>query len=159
MMHPGIDVTVAAVIRQDDRYLMVEEVVGGKTVFNQPAGHVEIGETLEQAVIREVLEETGYRFTPHSLLGIFTWTGENRSFLRIAFNGDAEPPRGPCSLDDGIIATHWLTMAELTQRHALLRSPMVMSCVEQADIGVEMPLSVIRTLSSALEKALSIAEA
>ena len=142
-MHPLIDVTVAAVIRQDDRYLTIEELVGGQRVFNQPAGHVEEGETLEQAVIRETMEETGYTFTARALLGIFTWTGESRSFLRIAFIGDAEPPSGTCSLDDGIIATHWLTKPELIQRTPALRSPMVLKCIEHFDAGVQYPLNAI----------------
>lgn len=142
-MPSSIDVTVAAVIEYDNKFLIVEETVGGKRVFNQPAGHLEADETLEAAVIREVLEETGYQFTPHSLLGIFAWSGESRDYLRITFSGDAKPPSGAQSLDDGIIATHWLTKAELSARAAMLRSPMVLACIERYEEGIHYPLSAI----------------
>lgn len=156
-MHPLIDVTVAAIIRQDDRYLMVEEFAGGERVFNQPAGHVEADESLEQAVIRETMEETGYCFTPQSLLGIFTWTCETRSFLRIAFTGSAESPRATPTLDDGIIATHWLSKAELQQRTSALRSPMVMRCIEHHERGIQYPLETICELLPAIENIANIA--
>ena len=142
-MPPDIDVTVAAVINVESKFLIVEEMVGGRHVFNQPAGHVESDESLEQAVIREVLEETGCRFTPRSFLGLFTWRGESRSYLRIAFGGEVEPPPENCKLDEGIIATHWLTKNELLQRSSMLRSPMVMQCISRHDDGVRYPLSAI----------------
>jgi len=142
-MPSSIDVTVAAVIEHDNKFLIVEETVGGKRVFNQPAGHLEKDETLEAAVIREVMEETGYHFVPHSLLGIFSWRGGSRNYLRITFSGDAEPPREARSLDDGIIATHWLTQPELAARAAMLRSPMVLACIKCYEEGIHYPLNAI----------------
>ena len=156
-MRPTIDVTVAAVINVDSKFLIVEEMVGGKHVFNQPAGHVEEGETLEQAVIREVLEETGCRFIPQSFLGVFTWRGESRSYLRIAFGGEAEPAAEGCSLDEGIIATHWLTRDDLLQRSSMLRSPMVMQCIARHDEGVRYPLSTVCEMLPKLENIANIA--
>jgi 8-oxo-dGTP pyrophosphatase MutT (NUDIX family) len=156
-MRPDIDVTVAAVINVESRFLIVEETVGGRRVFNQPAGHVEIGESLEQAVIREVLEETGCLFTPRSFLGLFTWRGESRSYLRIAFSGDVEPAAEDCALDDGIIATHWLRKDELLKRDSMLRSPMVMECIARHEEGHRYPLGVINEMLPDLKSVANIA--
>src|SRR5690606_35990096 len=114
-MPRSIDVTVAAVIERDDRFLLVEENACGKIVFNQPAGHLEPDESLLDAVVRETLEETGYRFEPRYLVGIYLWKNEatGASFLRVTFTGIALPPAGTPSLDDGIIAVHWLTRNQL----------------------------------------------
>ncbi|MGD8323591.1 MAG: NUDIX hydrolase, partial [Gammaproteobacteria bacterium] len=150
-MPRNIDVTVAAVIERDSRYLVVEELVGGRHVFNQPAGHLEVGETLEEAVIREVREETGYEFTPLTFLGVFSWHGESRSFLRVSFSGDVDLSEEQFSLDDGIIATHWLTRAELLQRESMLRSPMVLSCIDRYREGIHYPLSTICELVHHME--------
>src|SRR5579863_3484598 len=82
------DVTVAALIERDGRYLLVEERIRGRMVFNQPAGHLEDGESLVDAVVRETLEETAWRFTPRWLLGIYQWRSpQGRSTLRFAFTG------------------------------------------------------------------------
>lgn len=156
-MRPNIDVTVAAVIERDSRFLIVEELVGGKRVFNQPAGHVEPGETLEEAVIREVLEETGCRFTPRAFLGVFSWHGESRSDLRITFSGDVETSSDQCSLDDGIIATHWLTKGDLVQSSSMLRSPMVLNCIARYDEGILYPLTAICELLPNIERVANIA--
>lgn len=152
-----IDVTVAAVIERDSRFLVVEELAGGRRVFNQPAGHLEVGETLEEAVVREVLEETGYLFTPLTFLGVFSWHSASRNFLRFAFSGDAEPPNAQCSLDDGIIATHWLSRPELVQRNSMLRSPMVLSCIDRYGEGIHYPLGTICELLPNIESVANIA--
>ena len=138
-----IDVTVAAIIERDGTFLTVEEMVGGQRVFNQPAGHLEIGESLEAAAVREVLEETGYAFQPQALLGFFLWQGEAGSFLRVAFIGSARPPHGEYELDEGIIAAHWLSRAELAVRADRLRSPMVLSCIDSYLEGRRYPLEAI----------------
>ena len=75
-MTQRIDVTVAAIVELDGRFLLVEETVGGALVLNQPAGHVEPGESLAAAVVRETLEETGFRFTPRGIVGIYLWKNE-----------------------------------------------------------------------------------
>jgi 8-oxo-dGTP pyrophosphatase MutT (NUDIX family) len=156
-MSSRIDVTVAAVIERDERFLVVEELVGGKRVFNQPAGHLETGETLQAAAIREVLEETGHKFIPRALLGLILWQLDDRSFLRVTFVGEAESPSGECRLDEGIIATHWLTRGELVQRRSRLRSPMVLSCIDRYLAGERYPLHVVRDLLPDLETVANIA--
>ncbi|MGB5494692.1 MAG: NUDIX hydrolase, partial [Sedimenticolaceae bacterium] len=107
-------VTVAAVIREQDRYLMVEERPEGHAVINQPAGHLEFGERLLDAVQREVREETGRRFTPTGLVGVYQWTvpDTERSFLRFCFCGSVSAPLPGAVLDPDIQATHWLSVDE-----------------------------------------------
>ena len=104
-MSQRIDVTVAAVIENGGRFLLVEEEASGLIVFNQPAGHLEPGEKLTEAVARETMEETGFTFVPEALLGVYLWhsIGADRTFLRVAFCGQAEPPAATPILDDGIL--------------------------------------------------------
>jgi len=145
IMTYGIDVTVAAVIENDNRFLMVEELVTGKRVFNQPAGHVESGESLLDAAVRETFEETGYTFQPSQFLGLYLWQkpDSNRSFLRIAFSGPAVAPAHAALLDDGILAPHWLSREELLQRERRLRSPMVLRCIDAYLAGTRYPLEAL----------------
>jgi 8-oxo-dGTP pyrophosphatase MutT (NUDIX family) len=127
-------VTVAAVICQQGRYLMVEERPDGLAVINQPAGHLEFGETLLQAVRREVLEETGRRFEPRGLVGIYQWTvpGSDRTYLRFCFSGDVGDPEPGHILDPEICATHWLTAEQIAGGELPTRSPLVLRCIEDA---------------------------
>lgn len=144
-MNHRIDVTVAAVIEQQGRFLLVEELVNGRRVFNQPAGHLEAGESLVEAVIRETREETGYEFRPSGLLGVYLWEhpDKRRSYLRVAFSGPASAPTGEPRLDDGIIGVHWLSPQELFQREPQLRSPMVTRCVAAYRAGIGYPLDAL----------------
>src|SRR5690606_15413183 len=108
-------------------FLMVEERACGRVVFNQPAGHLEPDESLLDAVVRETREETGHAFEPQHLLGIYLWRSDSgTSFLRVTFLGTAAPPVGNPTLDEGIIACHWLTRNQLLSRGDQLRSPMVL---------------------------------
>jgi 8-oxo-dGTP pyrophosphatase MutT (NUDIX family) len=148
-MAQGIDVTVAAIVEESGKFLVVEErASGGKLVINQPAGHLEQGESLLNAVIREAFEETGYRFLPSHLVGFYLWRSEDAglTYFRVAFCGTAEPPRGPVSLDEGIVATHWLTRADLLRRQHQLRSPMVMRCFEDYLAGRRYTLDCLNHL-------------
>jgi 8-oxo-dGTP pyrophosphatase MutT (NUDIX family) len=149
-----IDVTVAAVVECDQRYLLVEEYASGKRVFNQPAGHVEPGESLLQAVIRESREETGLVFLPSAVVGIYQWQTEDgeRSFLRIAFTGSVETGGPTCPLDDGIIATHWLDRAQVAQRTESLRSPMVLRCIDDHRAGIRYPLDCLTNLTGSSQR-------
>lgn len=142
------DITVAAVTENDGRFLVVEERINRRLVFNQPAGHVEHGETLLAAVVREVQEETAWKFQPHALLGVYLWRNPSsgRGYMRFAFTGsvmdhDAEQP-----LDRGIVGTHWLSRADLIQREPRLRSPLVMRCIEDYLGGTRMPLETVARL-------------
>ncbi len=124
-------VTVAAVCQRDDAFLLVRERVHGQECLNQPAGHLDPGESLEQAVIRETMEETSYRFKPTALCGIYRWQPDdhsNRTYMRFAFCGElGENLQQP--LDDEIIAAEWLTLQQIQQQRAILRSPMVEQCI------------------------------
>jgi 8-oxo-dGTP pyrophosphatase MutT (NUDIX family) len=153
-MANGIDVTVAAVVERDGRFLFVEELAGGKLVLNQPAGHLEIGESLIEAAVRETLEETGHRFEPQHLVGIYLWQADSGpTFLRVTFCGGCVPPSGPVRLDEGIVAAHWLTRAQLLASEPELRSPMVLRCLDDYLAGVRRPLDTITHLADALPPA------
>jgi len=138
--------TVAAVIERDGRFLMVEELIDGRAVLNQPAGHLEEGESLSQAIVREVLEETAWRFVPEALVGVYRWRipPEGDTYLRFCFIGsvdDHSPDRG---LDEGILGTRWLTRAELQERQAGLRSPLVLRCLDDYLAGSHHPLVLLQ---------------
>lgn len=144
-----IDVTVAAVVERDGRFLMVEERSCGRIVFNQPAGHLEPRESLTDAVVRETLEETGHRFVPQHVLGIYLWQSEETgvSFLRVAFFGLVDSPVGTPQLDDGIIAAHWMTRNQLLSRTEQLRSPLVLRCIDDYRAGARFPLACLTHLN------------
>jgi 8-oxo-dGTP pyrophosphatase MutT (NUDIX family) len=141
-----IDVTVAALIEQRGRFLLVEEHVDGQLVLNQPAGHLEPGESLLEAAIREVAEETGHTFVPEAVVGVYLWqcAPGTRSYLRVCFSGSATAPRGQPALDHGIVGVHWLTREELANQPRRLRSPMVLRCIDDLRNGARFPLSCLR---------------
>jgi len=143
-----VDITVAALIENDGRYLLVEERAGGRLVFNQPAGHVEPGETLLDAVIRETREESGFTFTPTAVLGFYHWhsSTEDRTYLRIAFRGRGVPPTTAAVLDDVIVATHWLSREQVLAKQQRLRSPIVLRCIDDYRAGAQYPLSCLAEL-------------
>jgi 8-oxo-dGTP pyrophosphatase MutT (NUDIX family) len=146
-MAQGIDVTVAAIIEREGRFLLVEELVGGRRVLNQPAGHLEPGETLVEAVVRETREETGHGFEPTQLVGIYLWRADaDTTFLRVTFCGMHAAPKGPTRLDVGIVATHWLTRAEMAARDGDLRSPMVLRCLDDYLAGSRHSLDTVTHL-------------
>jgi 8-oxo-dGTP pyrophosphatase MutT (NUDIX family) len=142
------DITVAAVTETDGRFLLVEERINRRLVFNQPAGHVEKGETLLDAVIREVREETAWGFEPRELLGVYLWRNPSsgRSTMRFAFTGRVMDHDDQQPLDRGIVCTHWLSRGDLMQREPRLRSPLVLRCVEDYLGGTRMPLESVAKL-------------
>lgn len=152
-MADTFDLTVAAVVEHSGRFLIVEESVGGLQVFNQPAGHVEPGETLIEAAIREAREETGYAFRPTELLGLYVWQepDSQRSFLRVALTGTAIEPASVPQLDHGIISVHWLSRQQIYDREARLRSPMVLQCVDDYIAGAIHSLDALVHLRPSLE--------
>mgnify|MGYP003780739257 FL=1 len=140
------NVTVAAIIEQDGRFLLVEENTSQGVKLNQPAGHLEPGETLVEAIKREVLEETAFTFEPKFATGIQLWTRapDDPTFLRITFSGTVGQFHQERELDSGIIQTIWLTPKEIENASQKLRSPLVLSCVTDYLNGHVFPLSIIR---------------
>ncbi len=141
-------VTVAAVIEKDSRFLLVEEQTTSGLAFNQPAGHLEENEDIINAVKREVLEETAWQFEPEHLVGIQLWkkSPEYPTFLRFSFCGQVHSHRPELALDDGIIATHWLTRDQIAQRSDKLRSPLVLEVVDDYLNNKTYPLSILKSL-------------
>ena len=142
------DVTVAAVTETAGRFLVVEERINRRLVLNQPAGHVERGETLFAAVVREVREETAWRFEPSALLGVYLWRNpaNGRRTLRFAFTGAVADHDAGQKLDRGIVGTHWLSRFDLEQHQARLRSPLVLRCVHDYLAGQRLALEPLAGL-------------
>ena len=139
-------VTVAAVIEKDGRFLMVEETIGGGAVINQPAGHLEEGESLTEAVRREVLEETAWDIRPVALTGVYRWPQpeRQRTWLRFNFIGEALRDTG-AALDPDIDRTLWLTEEEIAalNERGRLRSPQVWRAVRDYRDGRRYPLELL----------------
>jgi len=142
------EITVAAVAESSGRFLVVEERINNRLVINQPAGHVEHGESLLAAVVREAREETGWRFAPQDLIGVYRWTNprNGQSTMRFAFGGTVAEHDATQPLDSGIVRTHWLSRSELLQRHDRLRSPLVMRCIDDYLQGKRAPLQQVAHL-------------
>lgn len=138
-------VTVAAVIVRENKFLMVEEPIDGLIFFNQPAGHLEDKETLTQAIIREVREETAWGFTPESLLGFYQWRNpdKNISYLRTTFVGSVHDHDPEQPLYDNIINASWKTLDELQRSSVRLRSPLVLACIHDYLAGHRYPLEIL----------------
>lgn len=142
-------VTVACVIEEDGRYLMVEEAdkSSGALVFNQPAGHLEDGETLAEAALRETLEETGWRVELTGVLAIALHTAPKLGITYYRTTFIARPlQRDPhATLDPDIHAVHWLDYEEILARSARMRSPLALAMIERHRAGVCYPLDLIHT--------------
>lgn len=139
------NVTVAAVIEQHGKFLLVEEETDDGPMFNQPAGHWEPGETLAAGVIREVQEETAHAFVPEWLLGIYSWRHPRKdvTYLRFAFTGPVSAHDPQQRLDSGIIRAAWLSLDEIRATQARHRSTLVLQCVEDHLAGKRFPLELI----------------
>ncbi len=137
--------TVAVVVERDGRFLLVEEQSSGQTVLNQPAGHIEPGETFIAAAIRETREETGWAVEPVSIIGFYAYTSAANgvTYHRMCFRAEAIEhfPQEP--LDDGILGTRWLSRDEIAAQADELRSPMVLKCVDDYLAGRAFPLDLI----------------
>ena len=153
-------VTVAAVIhRQNDegisQYMLVEEETLNGLQLNNPAGHLDPGESPQQGVVREALEETTCEFNPEFLVGIYLSRaphparGDTVTYLRLAFSGTASAPNPQLSLDTGIVRTLWMTLDEVRASAHRHRSPMVLKCIEDHAEGMAYPLDIIHTHESA----------
>lgn len=149
-------VTVAAIVERDGRFLLVEEQTSEGIRLNQPAGHLDPGESLVDAVVRETLEETTRTFVPEALLGVYMARSASAyeagavTYVRFAFTGIVCEPDPARALDDGILRTLWLTADEVRARADMHRSPLVMKCIEDHLAGNRYPLSVLHTHPSAV---------
>lgn len=144
-MSDRVSVTVAAIVERDGRFLLVEEQTEEGVRLNQPAGHLEPDESLTEAVAREALEETAYRFVPHDLLGVYRWHNASNgiSYVRFAFTGEVSGPETGRTLDQGILRALWLTPEELRSQAARHRSPLVQRCVQDYLAGRRFPLDLL----------------
>jgi len=142
------DVTVAAIIEREGRFLVVEERAARRIVINQPAGHLERGESLVDAVIRETLEETAYALVPEALTGIYLWRqpAVDRTFLRFAFTGSVSGPEAARKLDRCILRAAWMTRDQLAGRPNVLRSPLVLRCIDDYLTGTRHSLSLLSSI-------------
>ena len=137
--------TVAAVIERDGKFLLVEEETTQGIRFNQPAGHLEANESLQAAVVREVLEESAYHFLPQHLLGVYLWhsSESDTTYLRFAFTGTLSGHEAGRQLDTGILQAVWLTPDEIRACRARHRSPLIMRCIEDYLAGKRYPLELL----------------
>lgn len=138
-MH-STDLTVAALVEADGRFLIVEETVSGRRVLTQPGGHIENGESPEDAARREVIEEAGVTVVVRDLVGAYQWQDADcRQFLRIVFLADLQGSADGVATDDTIHAVHWLSYAELVARQEKLRSSSVLRCIDDYLAGERQP--------------------
>jgi 8-oxo-dGTP pyrophosphatase MutT (NUDIX family) len=144
------DLTVAAIVERDGEFLVVEERVRNALVLNQPAGHVEAGESPRDAVVRETLEETAWHFEPSALTGLYLWRHpeSGRTILRVAFAGTCTRHDPTRRLDRGIVRALWLTRKEIATHARALRSPMVLRCIDDYLRGERYPLDALKHLDT-----------
>jgi 8-oxo-dGTP pyrophosphatase MutT (NUDIX family) len=144
------NVTVAAIIERDGRFLLVEEETEDGVRFNQPAGHLDEGESLVAACARETLEETAWRFRPTSVVGIYQWPRPKRTnehditYLRFAFAGELGEEEIGRPLDTGILRAVWMTFEEVEASRVRHRSPLVLQCIQDYRANRRFPLELIR---------------
>lgn len=142
-------VTVATVVERDGRFLLVEEETRSGVKLNQPAGHLEPGETLPAAAARETLEETGWRVDATALVGVYRWEAPETAttFVRFSFAGAAREHDAARPLDVGIVRAVWLTYDEIAARRADHRSPLVLQCVDDYRAGRRWPVEFVREIA------------
>ncbi len=144
------NVVVAAIVERDGRFLLVEEEADGALVLNQPAGHLDEGESLIEAVVRETLEETAWRIEPLALLGVYRWPHPAKSLTYLRFAFIARPiAHDPARvLDHGIVRALWLTPEEIRAARARHRSPQVERCLDDYLAGRRYPLELLRNVGA-----------
>ncbi|CAN7220236.1 NUDIX hydrolase [Trinickia sp. LjRoot230] len=144
-------VTVAAIIERDGRFLIVEEETAEGLRINQPAGHLEAGETLMEAVVRETLEETAHAFVPLALVGVYMAhldkPAGGTTYLRFTFCGASSGAHEARTLDAGIVRALWLTPDELRANAERHRTPLVLRSLDDYLAGRRFPLDLLHTHS------------
>ncbi|NII10362.1 NUDIX hydrolase [Oleiagrimonas sp. C23AA] len=143
-------VTVATVVADGPRYLMVEEDIHGRVRYNQPAGHLEPGESLQQAALRETLEETGWDVELEHFVGVHQWYSATHGdhIVRFTFAARALKEREGHTLDDGIHRALWLDRSEIAGLGDALRSPLVLMSIDEWLAGRRLPLEVVRHVAA-----------
>jgi len=140
-------VTVASVVEQDGKFLLVEENIspGEMTQFNQPAGHLEAGESLIEAAIRETLEETGYIFTPEWLVGVYHWhsSDNDTTYLRFSFSGNVSDFDPNFVREACIVSVNWYDLPQIEKLAMRHRSPLVQQCIRDYLSDKRYPLEVL----------------
>lgn len=140
------NVVVAAIVEREGKFLLVEEEAEGEIVLNQPAGHLDEGETLLAACVRETLEETAWQIEPEALLGVYRWPHPQKpvTYLRFAFI--ARPVRHDPrrALDHGIVRALWLSADDIRGNRARHRSPQVERCLDDYLAGQRYPLDLLK---------------
>jgi 8-oxo-dGTP pyrophosphatase MutT (NUDIX family) len=149
------NVVVAAIVERDGKFLFVEERAEGSLVINQPAGHLDEGERLIDAVVRETLEETAWHFEPQALVGVYRWPHPTKgvTYLRFAFTGRVTQHEPHRKLDHGILRALWLTPDEFRAERARHRSPQVERCLDDYLAGQRYPLDLLKDLGSTFSAA------
>lgn len=139
------NVTVAAVAERDGRFLLVEEHTDRGLLLNQPAGHLEVDESIVAAVVRETLEETAWEFAPEYLIGVYRWrpAGNEVTYIRFAFSGRVGTHHADRPLDTGITRAFWLSPDEIRAGRDRHRSPLVVRCMEDYLAGIRAPLDLL----------------
>lgn len=142
-----IHLTVAVVVERERRFLMVREIRNGLELYNQPAGHVEPGETPVEAAVRETLEETAWHVIPAAIISFTTYRAPANSvtYYRLAFAANASHPDPIPVIDQDIEEAVWLTYEEILQKHRQLRSPMVLEAIEDYRRGIFYSLDLLKT--------------
>lgn len=142
-------VTVAAIVERGGRFLLVEEQTPEGLRLNNPAGHLDPGESPLEAVVRETMEETAHPFVPDALVGVYLSrftrpaAGEDITYLRFAFRGRVGEAVAGRALDEGIVRTLWLTPAEMREQRSRMRSPLVLQCLKDHLAGRRYPLELV----------------
>lgn len=159
-------VTVAAIIECEARYLLIEEHTPDGLRLNNPAGHLELGESPDEACAREALEETTYTFTPTYLVGLYMSrllrparqgrVAEDVTYMRLAFGGELGAQVAGARLDKGIVRTLWMTLPDIQANVHRLRSPLVLRCVQDHVAGQRFPLSMMYTDPSVSQPSLGL---
>ena len=139
-------ITVATIVEDNGRFLMVEELKGGRAVLNQPAGHLDPNETLTEAAVRETLEENGWDVEATAIVGIYLYTAPSNgvTYQRVCFTAKALKHHADYQLDDGILRARWLTRDELMTLREDWRSELIIRCIDDYLAGQHHSLELIR---------------